>query len=94
MPRVAQYNSRDHDATLRALVGSQANMVDVTTHAVAGTLMDIEHSLGRIPIGYVLCDPPFAFIQYGRNTDDTEHTDKYLYVRFSVPSTALKLLVF
>ena len=94
MSRIAKWNPGNLDGVVRALVGSQANLVEVTTHATAGTLMEVEHSLGRIPIGYVLCDPPFAFIQYGRNTDDTEHTDKYLYVRFSVPSTALKLLVF
>ena len=94
MTRLAKWNPASLDGVVRSLVLAQANLVEITTHATVGTLMEIEHSLGRVPLGYTLSDPPFAFVQYGHNSDDTAHTDRYLYIRFSVASTALKLLVF
>ena len=93
MSRVAVLNRRNVDATVRALVAGSANAVSITTPSRAGTLLEIPHDLGRIPIGYTIGKGPFAMFQHGWNTGDTDWTTKFLYLRFGVADTALTLLV-
>lgn len=92
--RVAHQIPGNPEATMRSLLGAQPTLVEITTPAEPGNLMEIPHGLGRIPLGYTLCDPPYALILHGREASDSAHSDQNLYVRFSVPSTSLKLLVF
>ena len=94
MSRVATLNRPNPLATVRALVQGQTNALAVTTSSRAGTLMEIPHDLGRVPIGYTIGRGPFAVFQHGWNSDDTAWTDKFIYLRFGIASTDLTILVF
>ena len=64
---------------------------DVTSHATAGTEFSISHTLGRVPAGYIVVKRDKAAVVYDGTTVWTTST---IYLRCSVSSTALRLIVF
>ena len=82
------------EQTLRDLADSQPVFIGITTPAASGDEMKIEHSLGRIPKGYVLGERPFMVFSHGHDDDDTAWDEHFIYLRFSLASTALTIAVF
>ena len=82
------------EETVRELVHGQALMLPITTPAVPGDELKIEHNLGRIPNGYTLMTRPFQTFQHGHDSSDTDWDAQFMYLRFSIVDTDLTIAVF
>ena len=82
------------EQTQRDLVDSQPVFIDITTPAAPGDEMKIEHSLGRIPKGYVIVKRPLGLLAHGHNDGDTEWDEHFIYLKFSLTNLALTIAVF
>lgn len=82
------------EETLRSLVLGQALMLSITTPAIPGEELKIQHNLGRVPHGYTLMTRPFMTFQHGHDSSDTDWDAQFMYLRFSIIDTDLRIAVF
>lgn len=64
---------------------------DVTSHTTANAEFSVSHTLGRVPGGYFVVKRDKAGVVYDGTTS---WTTSAIYLRCSVSSTALRLVIF
>lgn len=94
MGQQSTYIPGREDETLKEFIGLQPVFIEITTPTIPGELLEIEHNLGRIPQGYSIVDRPFTMFNHGRDSTDTAWTEHFMYLRFSLAGTAMKIVVF
>lgn len=65
--------------------------VTVTTHATPGTEFSVAHTLGKVPVGYIVYGQSAAGSVYDGVTANTKTT---LYLKSDVAGAAFKIIVF
>lgn len=71
-----------------------AAIVTFTSGAVADAEETVAHSLGRVPIGFLVLHREKAAILYQGPSTGTAWTATAIYVKSNVASTAYKILIF
>lgn len=78
--------------SVRELVEGQVDAIDVTTPALPGEELKIQHGLGRIPKGYIILKKTYHAMNDGES--GTAWDRDFLYLKFSLDSRAITIGVF
>ena len=65
--------------------------VTATTHATPGTEFSVTHTLGKVPVGYIVCGQDGAGSVYDGPTENTATT---LYLKSDAASKNFRLIIF